>query len=481
MPSLPRPRVNAEHAPGSADGLHQIMIGNGGENKNGTAHENRNQGEDEQFLLHAFRSFAEAAGSLERAYGSLRAEVERLRLDLEDRNRDLARSLADNRNMRDHLDRILEGLPCGVLVITKDGSISRTNPEARRLLQIDSEPTAAAGASSGDPSALPSPRSLSPSIRSLLESARRSKGEFELRLEEPNKETRWLAARHALLGPDAEADSVFILRDVTEGKRLEQMQSRLQRDQALAEMSAILAHEIRNPLGSLELAAGLLAESLLDSENRQWVDQIQAGLRMMAATVNNVLHFHSLPEAQRIRMDLGQLLDWARDFFQPLFRQSHVTLSMQNRLSGIFFPADRHRLEQVLMNLVLNALRTMPGGGWIEIRGYRTQLNRAIEFAVADTGPGISPEDLPHIFEAGFSRNAGSSGLGLPVCRKIVEQHGGTIRATSLPGRGATFLVTFPCSAQASELLPHPDFAPPEFTQLAQASQLSEFSAEARQ
>src|SRR5277367_694149 len=119
--------------------------------------------EDEQFLLRAFRSFAEAAGSLERSYSLLRAEVERLRRELETSNSDLAVSLEENRGMRVHLDRILEGLPCGVLVAAGDGPISRVNPEALRLLGL-----CGAGPAAG----LDSLSSIPADVRQLLECAR---------------------------------------------------------------------------------------------------------------------------------------------------------------------------------------------------------------------------------------------------------------------------------------------------------------------
>jgi two-component system, sensor histidine kinase FlrB len=398
--------------------------------------------EDEQFLLRAFRSFAEAAGSLELSYGKLQAELARLRRELEASNSDLEHSLAENRSMRVHLDRILEGLPCGVIVVGGDGAISRTNPEALRLLGMDRNSTAEA---LGTVSTLPA------SVRQLLESARREGGEPELSVPGDAGAMRWLAARHASIADHEATASVYIVRDVSERKHLEETQAQLRREQALAEMSAVLAHEIRNPLGSLELFAGLLAESGLDSDCRNWVEHVQAGLRTLAATVNNVLHFHSLPPPERAPVDLGQLLAWSCDFFLPLARQSRVALSLQNRVSGVFFPADRHRLEQVLLNLVLNALRAMPGGGWIELGG-RIELGRttqnergdAIVLTVSDTGPGISPEHMSGIFEPGFSTRADSPGLGLAVCRKIVEQHGGTITAGSRPGCGARFTVTFP-------------------------------------
>ncbi|MGB8060856.1 MAG: ATP-binding protein [Candidatus Sulfotelmatobacter sp.] len=425
MTSLPMPASCIEQQAAASSPLPRFPIGNAA-------------GEDEQFLLRAFRSFSEAAGSLERSYARLREEVERLRLALEISDRDLARSLEENRNMREHLDRILEGLPCGVLVVSASGRITRINPEAMRLLQV----------SSSRVNGVTKVLALPAAVQELLERARQDDREQELRVAETDGSLHWLAARHA---PIAGGDSVFILRDIEERKRLEQTEARLRREQALAEVSAVLAHEIRNPLGSLELFAGLLAESELDGESRQWVEHMQAGLRTLAATVNNVLHFHSLPEPERVAVDLGELLEWARNFFLPLAGQSHVVLSLQNHVSGVLLAADRHRLEQVLLNLVLNSVRAMPAGGWIELGGKLLADGKSVALHVADNGPGISAENLPRLFEPGFSTRAGSPGLGLAVCRKIVEQHRGTIHTASDPGRGAKFTLIFPLAAPSIE------------------------------
>jgi two-component system sensor histidine kinase FlrB len=228
---------------------------------------------------------------------------------------------------------------------------------------------------------------------------------------------------------------------------LEEAQAKLRHEESLAEVSALLAHEIRNPLGSLELFAGLLAESDLAAEHHEWVEQMQAGLRTLAATVNNVLNLNNLSPIERVSVDLGELLEWARGFFIPLARQSHITLSLQNRLSGVLFPADRHRLEQVFLNLMLNSVRAMPDGGWIEVAG-RKKADGEIVLTVADTGPGIAAKDLPHIFERGFSRRGGSPGLGLTVCRKIIEQHDGTICASNRRKYGTIVTVTLPVTAR---------------------------------
>lgn len=171
------------------------------------------------------------------------------------------------------------------------------------------------------------------------------------------------------------------------------------------------------------------------------------GLRTLAATVNNILHFHSLPAPERVPTDLGQLLDWAGGFLAPMARRGRVELCLRNRLQGVWFATDRHRLEQVLLNLVLNALRAMPGGGWVEISGYRIHHGDAAAAAaisVSDTGPGVGGADAARMFEPGFSTRAGSPGLGLAVCRRIVEQHGGSIAAANRAGSGASFTLTFP-------------------------------------
>jgi len=232
-------------------------------------------------------------------------------------------------------------------------------------------------------------------------------------------------------------------------RELEETRGQLARKQALAEISAILAHEIRNPLGSMELFAGLLAESDLDGESREWLEHIQAGLRTLAATVNNALHFHTLPEPERAPLDAGQLLDWARNFLEPVARQSQVCLSLNHSVAGVLVSADRHRLEQVLLNLILNAVQATPAGGWVEVNGRLTNEGRAISLGVVDTGRGISPELLSRIFEPGFSTRSGSAGLGLAVCRKILEQHGGSIVAAGRPEGGAAFTLQFPIAAGA--------------------------------
>jgi len=383
---------------------------------------------DERSLTLAFASFTEAAASLERSYVQLQAEVARLRHELEDTNRDLASSLDNNHRMRRHLNRILQGLPCGVLVREADGQVSVANPETERLLGADCT------------SALPG------WIRDLLDRTQGGRNELEYRCGVPAAE--WITVRRAQLSAEEGGSAIFILQDVSELKRLEREHEELSRRQALAEMSSLLAHEIRNPLGSLELFAGLLAESDLDGEERNWVRQLQAGLRTLAATVNNVLHFHSRPSPGLAPTDLGHWLRSTYDFLRPLAQRAQVRMELRQELDGVLVAADRHRLEQVLLNLALNGFRFMPDGGVLEIRGgvssQAGEPTAAVE--ISDSGPGIAAEDRERIFLPGFSTCAGSPGLGLAVCKTIMQQHGGAISVDSQLGLGTTFKLEFPLS-----------------------------------
>src|SRR5579862_2204666 len=385
-------------------------------------------GDPEHPLARAFASFTEAAGSLERTYGQLNGQVAHLRHELESTNRDLANSLEENHRIRERLRRIVESVPCGVLVVEAGKRISTLNPEAARL----------AGGNFESTDALPA------ALGSALENARQTREEFELSLANGQAKPAWVAVRHAWLEQNsALATSVFILRDVSDAKRLEHEREHLRRQQALVEMSALLAHEIRNPLGSLELFAGLLAEANLEGESRRWIEHVQAGLRTLSSTVNNVLDLHNEPPAERAQMDVGELLGWAYDFLMPLAHQSGVEIQIINGLADVSIQADRHLIEQVLLNLALNAFRAMPGGGWLSIRGIEDGTD-GVRIEVRDSGPGIPEEHLPRIFEPGFSTRPGSSGLGLAVCRRIVEEHGGTIAVESCLGRGTTFRLRLP-------------------------------------
>ncbi len=401
----------------------------------------------------AFRTFTQAAESLEKSYGHLQGEVLRLRAELATKNRDLATSVEENVRMRQYQTRILQGLPCGILVWGRDGQVLLANSETRRLLEGE---TARANMAAGTTAALVIPEAL----RKLLSApANVSRQTMECEVATPAGR-RTIGVSCALLGeargtssgllpglPGSLGESIFVLRDVTDEKREAEESEAGRRRESLAEMATLLAHEIRNPLGSLELFAGLLADATAANPDlRRWTDHIQAGLRSLSATVNNVLQFHSQPGPQFAPVNLGRLMRESVDFLRPLARQAGLRFDLQNGLGELEIPADGHRLQQVFFNLSLNAFRAMAVGGTLTIRlrwaNYDDFEQILIEFE--DSGKGIRPDDASRIFEPGFTTYEGNPGLGLAVCRAAVEQHRGTLTVESQAGRGAVFSIILP-------------------------------------
>jgi signal transduction histidine kinase len=216
--------------------------------------------------------------------------------------------------------------------------------------------------------------------------------------------------------------------------------------QALAEVSTMLAHEIRNPLGSMELFASLLAESKLSPSQNSWIHHIQAGLRILATTVNNVLQFHADGSANLAPTDVGEFLHGVFGFLAPLAQQTGAKLKLRNSLVGVRTLADAHRLQQVIFNLVLNALQAVAEGGQVVLAGERVLSGGEpwIQFEVSDNGSGMTEQQSGRAFEPGFTTRPGSAGLGLAVCKKLVEQHGGNIFLHSPAGQGTTVMLRIP-------------------------------------
>jgi signal transduction histidine kinase len=400
-------------------------------------------------LAAAFQTFTTAAGSLERSYSYLQAEVLRLRFDLERTNRDLTASLEENASMRRYLARIVEGLPCGVVVVDSRRELRLMNPAARRLLSVEQDQE---GSSS---LAL-----VPPPLRESMERSQRDRGSIDEEFTiETDRGPCVVGLTCAVLGEAGDAgssgESVFLLRDVTEAKRHAAESELARRKESLAEMATLLAHEIRNPLGSLELFAGLLADAAVKQpELRRWTDHIQAGLRSLSATVNNVLQFHSQPAPQPSPVNLGRLLRESIDFLRPLARQSGLRIDFHNSVGELELPADPHRLQQVFLNLALNAFRAMSLGGTLLVRAQWQDPAASHEVLIdfEDTGKGIAPVHLPRIFEAGYTTQQGTPGLGLAVCRTVMEQHQGRIEVASEQGKGTTFSLILPRSAASRRL-----------------------------
>ena len=218
----------------------------------------------------------------------------------------------------------------------------------------------------------------------------------------------------------------------------------------------IVAHDLRNPLNVISMSAELLLdESFSPSQRVQQAQMILRSAKGMNRLIQDLLDVARIEadqlilhrEAQAPRrlaleaIELNVALAVARDLTLRLEPSAHLPL----------VSADHDRILQVLANLIGNAIKFTPKGGRIDVR--LEKVDGAVRFAVADTGPGIPPADLPHVFQSFWQARRASvegAGLGLMIARGIVEAHGGRIWVESEPGRGSTFFFTVPAMTRAA-------------------------------
>jgi two-component system, NtrC family, sensor histidine kinase HydH len=218
---------------------------------------------------------------------------------------------------------------------------------------------------------------------------------------------------------------------------------------ALGTMSAGLAHEIRNPLAGIKGAAQVLAQSGLEGEERELLDVILAEVDRLDVVVRQFLDYARPDETESERVDVREVVAHVAS----LLRSQELPPDLEIRVetaADLVVAGSAARLGQVVLNLALNAVEAMPRGGVLTFR-TRTgpPLDRiggrpSVEIEVEDTGPGIAPEDLDKVFIPFFTSRPDGVGLGLAICRRIAEAHGGFIEVASQPGRGARFTVRLP-------------------------------------
>jgi two-component system sensor histidine kinase HydH len=228
---------------------------------------------------------------------------------------------------------------------------------------------------------------------------------------------------------------------------IEEQLRRADRLSALGELSAGLAHEIRNPLGSIRMTTELLKEGFAESDPRlEFADILIRETERLNMVVNNFLQFaHPAAEGERERFCLNETLEEILQLMGPKLRENQITLRF-GKGDVPLVSGSRGLLKQVFLNLVLNAAQAMPKGGTLslasEFRDGRVWIR------VADTGHGIPAEHLERIFNPFFTTRKEGTGLGLAITHRIVQSFGGNIEVESTLGQGTCFLLTLPASAE---------------------------------
>lgn len=253
--------------------------------------------------------------------------------------------------------------------------------------------------------------------------------------------------------------ALFIAQDATERIRLEGQLREAQKMEAVGQLAAGVAHDFNNLLTIIQGHAKLrLSSENLDREIRVSLQEVAEASQRAARLTRQLLAFGRRQLMQRKKVQLNELIHNLHPMIAGVLGE-HIQLQCELTEQMPVLHADTSQLEQVLMNLVLNAKEAMPKGGQLTVRtewqsidpAYvgqhkEAQLGEFIALTVRDTGDGMGPDVLPHIFEPFFTTKDASqgAGMGLAVVYGIVKQHGGWIEVTSQPGQGSDFRILLP-------------------------------------
>jgi signal transduction histidine kinase len=234
-------------------------------------------------------------------------------------------------------------------------------------------------------------------------------------------------------------------RDMDKLSRLGSHLSYSQKLAALGKLTSGVAHEIKNPLNAMVIHVALLREKLARGgppDAQAHLDTLEQEIRRLDRVIQGFLKFTRPEDLQLTSITFPELLEEVIRLVSAEAERSGIAIetSVASGLAPVY--GDRELLQQVFVNLVLNALEAMPDGGRLELSAR--QAEESIEIVVADTGVGIDPELIDRIFDLYVTTKSKGSGIGLSVVYRIVQLHGGEITVESRKGEGARFLVRLP-------------------------------------
>jgi signal transduction histidine kinase len=311
---------------------------------------------------------------------------------------------------------------------------------------------------------------------------------LECALLRPGGERRTVLCRCAWPERDAEPGA-WLVEDVARARRLESellqagqelaklhrelatLRERLRSERAeREELLAVVSHELRTPLTIIGGYSRLLLSEeagALNPEQRRFLQESRKGCERLDRFIGNLLAASRASKGDEVlelcHASLAPVIDSVLEMFRPMLEEHALALDLDLDRDACCARFDRMRVEQILTNLVGNAIRYAPRGGHIGVHvrpletARATSTQRFLEIAVTDDGPGIQPADRERIFrpyvQAGDESRAGGLGLGLAICKRLVKAHGGAIGVDERAGGGSRFYFTLPCEEPATRLM----------------------------
>ncbi|AMV70589.1 sensor histidine kinase PilS, PAS domain-containing [Desulfuromonas sp. DDH964] len=340
-------------------------------------------------------------------------------------------------NMELYTRNVIDSMPAGLITLDNQGRIVSLNDKARGIFGQQGE------AAEGSPlEALTGAErcEIAPLVREGREFVERP-----MECRRPSGESipvKVSASR--LTDRDGEPlGTVLVVRDLREIKAMEEALERSRRHAALGRMAAGIAHEIRNPLGTLRGFAQYFAKfGKKDPHAGEYAELMVGEVDRLNRTISALLQFARPREPEPEEIDLGGLLRRTARLLQDDLAARNLTFQLDPPAGTVTFTADSDLLTQVLINLLQNAQAATEAGG--EIRLGASAQDVEIRFWVEDTGKGMTPEERSRMFDPFFTTRKTGTGLGLAMVHQIVEQHGGRIEVESAPEKGTRVEVILP-------------------------------------
>lgn len=336
---------------------------------------------------------------------------------------------------------IVSNIETGLLTTNPKGNIRVFNPYAEHLTGMSQEDVYDKPVSSIFPE-------LSNSIESLTETIR---GEFEYVTRDGLRMILGFSAAPFEETDIQSASAIINFRDITGVRRMEEALKRADRLAALGELSARMAHEIRNPLAAMSGSVQMLAEQgSIGGNDGRLLEIVLRESDRLNKLITDFLVYARPPSPHKVAIDLKMMIDDMRLLLLSDSRFDNIEIV--NRIpSHVQIRADFHQISQVVMNLLHNSADAMPEGGSIVIEarfvlrgadGFRK--SPAVLVSVTDSGKGIDAETAKHVFEPFWTSKADGTGLGLAIIYRIIEAHGGSISVKSPPSGGCCFTIMLP-------------------------------------
>ncbi len=347
---------------------------------------------------------------------------------------------------------LLAKLPVGIISTDRDGFITTFNESAVQMTGVKRED--ALGKNTDDVLPGEFAEFFIRSETAEKNSVNALGPEKEITLRTDGRNLYYLCHMVAIEGASSEQQGkVLLISDLTQLKGMERVMRENERLAAVGRMAAGVAHEVRNPLSSVKglalLLKGRFADNSSDSEAADLlIDQVER----MNRTVSELLSFARPAPLKLQRISLKELLENTIRLIDTDAGNSGVTTKFFADPDLLDVAADRDRLNQVFINLLLNSVQAMERGGELSVTAENAAEGQSVIIKIRDTGCGIPPENIAQLFYPYFTTKTGGTGIGLAISQKIISDHKGTIRVDSIVGRGTTVTVELPVFSETAEM-----------------------------